>query len=297
MTAYEMAIINAADGLRLHRDYGAIAPGRKADLLILDDYETVAVSSTMIEGQWVWQDGVYSGSLSSFVYPDWSKNTMRVGRSLTASDMCVMVPQGVSAARIRALAVTTPKSEEEFVLAVDQGVVLADPGQGVSSIVVIDRHKASERIGKGFVSHVFVQRGAIASTVSHDAHNLMVIGASHSDMAVAANRSIANRGGYVLVLDGEVLYEIPLPVAGLMSEDPLELVAERIRKLVEMLSERLGCPRLDKVLLRVNFLSLPNIPDYGFTDYGMMSTSELITLEPVLADGGHHETGDCLHHP
>src|SRR5690606_19245955 len=121
-----------------------------------------------------------------------------------------------------------------------------DAQQGVSAIVVIDRHKASGRIGKGFVSRLFLQRGAIACTVSHDAHNLMVIGASHDDMAIAANHCIANGGGYVVALDGEVLFELPLPVAGLMSEEPLDLVAEETRKLVAIIHDRLGCPPMNR---------------------------------------------------
>jgi len=124
----------------------------------------------------------------------------------------------------------------------------------------------------------------------------MVIGANHDDMAIAANRVVANNGGYALVLDGEVIYELPLPIAGLLSEGSLEDVAAWTREMVEILSERLGAPRMQKVLLRMNGLSLPNIPNYGFTDFGMMSTNDLVTLEPVLAEGSSAElTGGCMH--
>ena len=296
-TAYQMATVNVAEGLRIHRDFGAIAPGRFADLIVLDRFETVAIASVMIGGRWVYDDGAYDGGTETFAYPAWSKSTMRVGRALTPEDMAVVVSENAHLAKVRAIAVTSPKEQEEFVLKVKDGVVQPDPEQGVSSIVVVDRHKASNRIGKGFVSKLFVQRGAIASTVSHDAHNLMVIGASHDDMAIAANRSVANGGGYAVVLDGEVIFEMPLPVAGLMSEDPLDVVAGRTRKLVDVLYDRLGAPRLQKILLRMNGLSLPNIPNYGFTDYGMLATAGLVSLEPVMAHGDDDAIhAGCMHH-
>ena len=296
MTAYQMATINVAEGLRIHRDYGSITPAKCADLVVLDDFDTVAISATMIDGEFVYENGIYEGGSQTFVYPDWAKKTMHVGRELNVADMRVAVSGNASRAQIRALAVTSPKSEEEFILDVVDGVVEPDPEQGVSSIVVVDRHKGSSRIGKGFVSKLFLHRGAIASTVSHDAHNLMVIGASHEDMAIAANRVIANNGGYALVLDGEVIFELPLPVAGLMSEEPLEVMAERTREMVQIIFETLGAPRMKKVLLRMNGLSLPNIPNYGFTDFGMMATRELVSLDPVIAAGDAETVhAGCLH--
>lgn len=294
MTAYQMATVNVAEGLRIHRDYGSIAVGRHADLIVVGTIETVDVKATMIGGQWVYRDGTHRAGERSFHYPDWSKQTMRVKAAIEPEDMAVEVSTNAGFARVRAIAVTAPKSEEEFTLPIVEGRVMPEARQGVSSIVVIDRHKASGRIGKGFVSKLFVERGAVACTVSHDAHNLMVIGASHDDMAIAANRCIENGGGYAVALDGKILFELALPVAGLMSEEPLEVVAEETRKLVAILHETLGCPPMNRVLLRMNGLSLPNIPNYGFTDFGMISTTDLIVLEPVMSDE-HSTEGGCMH--
>lgn len=296
MTAYQMATINVAEGLRIHREYGSITPGKVADLVVLDDFEKVEISATMIDGKWAFVDGEYHDTGETFAYPEWSKKTMHVGRELSVDDMRVSVSGNAHMARIRAIAVTSPKSEEEFVLEVKDGVVTPDPEQGVSSIVVADRHKESGRIGKGFVSRLFLKQGAIASTVSHDAHNLMVIGANHEDMRIAANNTIANQGGYTIVLDGKILFELPLPIGGLMSEDSLETVADQCREMEEIIFEQLGVPRMKKVLLRMNGLSLPNIPNYGFTDFGMIATQDLVSLEPVLADGDRAEVeGGCFH--
>jgi adenine deaminase len=296
ITAYQMATINVAEGMRIHRDYGSITPWKHADLVVLDDFETVAISATMIDGKFVFDNGRYEGGSLTYSYPEWAKKTMNVGGKIKAEDLKVKITGNASKAQVRALAVTSPKSEEEFILDVVDGVVMPDPAQGVSSIVVVDRHKASQRIGKGFVSKLFLQRGGIASTVSHDAHNLMVIGANHDDMALAANRVIENHGGYALALDGEIIFEMPLPIAGLMSEDPLESVAERINQMVDLIFNTLGAPQMKKVLLRMNGLSLPNIPNYGFTDFGMVATKDLVSIPPVIAAGDSDAFhGGCLH--
>lgn len=296
MTAYQMATINVAEGMRVHRDYGSITPWKHADLVVLDDFEKVVISATMIDGKFVYDNGAYDGGSETYTYPEWAKKTMNVGGPLKADDLKIRVSGNASKAQVRALAVTSPKTEEEFILDVVDGVVAPDPAQGVSSIVVVDRHKASQRVGKGFVSKFFLQRGGIASTVSHDAHNLMVIGANHDDMALAANRVIENNGGYALALDGEIIFEMPLPIAGLMSEDPLEVVAERTNTMIDMIFDTLGAPQMKKVLLRMNGLSLPNIPNYGFTDFGMMATKDLVSLAPVI-NAGDSDTihGGCLH--
>jgi adenine deaminase len=286
ITAYQIASLNVAEGLRIDREYGAIAPGKMADLLVLDDFEKVAIAGVMINGEWVVRDGLYRGGERRFHYPPWSKQTMRVARRLSPADMRVEVSHNAHTARVRAIAATSPKSEKEFVLPVKEGVILPDPDQAVSSIVVVERHKASGRVGKGFVTGLFVKRGAIASTVSHDAHNLMVIGANHEDMAMAANHAIEAGGGYAVAIDGRLIFELALPVAGLMSEAPIETVARQTRQLIDILVNQLGCPPAEKLLLRMNGLSLPNIPNYGFTDRGMIYTLGMEMKEPVIDQGG-----------
>lgn len=289
ITAYQIGTLNVAEGLRIDREYGAVAPGRFADLMVLENLEKVAIDSVMINGEWVFRDGEYLGGKRCFHYPQWSKETMRVERPLAASDMRIEVSHNAHSARVRAIAATTPKSEREFVLPVEAGVVLPDAEQDVSSIVVVERHKASGRLGKGFVTTLFVKRGAIASTVSHDAHNLMVIGADHEDMAIAANSVIESGGGYAVVVDGEVVFRLQLPVAGLMSEEPIEMVAEQTRRLLDIMINRLGCPPVEKLLARMNMLSLPNIPNFGFTDHGMIFTQSMAAVNSVIEQGDEIE--------
>jgi adenine deaminase len=284
--------VNVAEALRIDREYGSIAPGRFADLVVLTDIRTVAIDSVMINGRWAYEKGVYHGAARSYSYPDWSKRTMRVKAQIAARDLQVTVSHNAPYAKVRAIAVTSPKSEKEAVLQVSEGVILPDPGQEISAIAVIERHKSSGRIGKGFVTSLYLKRGAIASTVSHDAHNLMVIGANHDDMAVAANHVIAAGGGYAVVIDGKVVFELPLPVAGIMSEEPIEVVAAWTRELISIMVDQLGCPPMQKLLLRMNGLSLPNIPNYGFTDHGMIYTHDMRALEPVIEQGDEADVDD-----
>ena len=283
MTAYQMATLNVAEGMRVQRDYGSLTPGKCADLIVIEDLEKVTVTATMIDGEWAFNHGEYIPGKNTYSYPEWARSTMRIGGEVSAADLSVSVTANIETARVRAVAMGNPKGEEQFVLKVSDGVVMPDPRQHVSSLAVIDRHKSSGRIGVGFVSQLYVERGAIASTVCHDAHNLMIIGANHTDMAAAANRVVANGGGYAIVLNGEIVFEMPLPVAGLMSEEPLHVVAESIRKLEATIHDVLGAPRTFKVLPQMNFLCLPNSPNYGFTNFGMMSTVELVSLDPVIS--------------
>lgn len=281
--AYQMATINVAEGLRLDHEFGAVAPGRGADLIVIGDMAKVDVEATMIGG--VWAYGPYAATVprEPFVYPGWARETMHVGGAFTAQDLRMTIDDQIEQVTVRAIRATIPKRSDIVTLSVKNGSVLPDPDQRVSAIATVDRHQASRRIGRGFVSGFFVRAGAFASTVSHDAHNLMVIGADFEDMALAANRAVLNGGGYVVALDGDILFEMPLPIAGLMSDQPIELVAEQARNLVKMLHERLGVPRIDdQVLHQINFLALPNIPDFGFTDFGLIASDALDVLDVVI---------------
>jgi adenine deaminase len=289
MIAYQMATINVAEALRVHHEYGAVAPGRAADLIVLGDIRKVDVEATMIGGRWVYKDGAVTAQATAagvpFEYPAWSKETMRVAAVFTAADMGIASAGPGAMHEVRSINTFTPKSVETFHLPEKDGLIVPDPEQGVSSIIVIDRHTASGRSGKGFVSGLYVKRGAFASTVAHDAHNLLIIGANHHDMAIAANRAVANGGGYVIVCDGEIITELPLPVAGLMSLDPIDTVAASARRLIRAMHDSLGAPDIDQVLHMINFLPLPNIPNNGFTDFGLIATNTM-ELVPTLVGVG-----------
>ena len=288
--AFQFATLNVAQGLRVDRDYGSISPGKVADIVLLDDLRAVSVAATIIAGRIVYADGEYRGAGESPRYPDWTKSTIRYAKPLTAADLSLRPPGNADSAMVRCIAAPTGKGRKtarEVELPVEDGIIVPAPDCGINALAVVERHKASGEIGRGFASSLKLRRGAIACSVNHDAHNVMLLGANHCDMALAGNRLAEIGGGYVLACDGEIVAELALPIAGLMSEASIEEVASDLRSLEEALSDVLGADLGDKALINMNFLSLPNIPDYGFTNKGLVASDKRMQLvETVIEEGG-----------
>lgn len=281
-TAIQMATINVAEGLRIDREFGSITPGRHADLLVLSDLRTVAVASVMIDGKWVFHEGRYVEPPTTWRYPEEARQTMRIYREVKSEELRISAPSDAATAVVRVLRTSTPKACETVQLAVAGGAIQPDSERGISAIAMLDRHSGKVAVGRGFMTGLSLKRGAIASTVSHDAHNLRVIGASHTDMALAANRTIAIGGGYVLALDGRILLEVPLPIAGLMSERPLAEMAALTREMERVLLDMLGCPHQREMMLLLSNFCLPNIPEFGLTDAGLIGTRLMERMPVVL---------------
>ena len=289
--AFQFATVNVAQSLRIDHDHGSIAPGKLADIILLDDLRAVSVATTIIDGRIVYADGEYRGPRQSIRYPDWSKSTIRYAKPLTASDLALRSPGNSDTAKVRCIAPAAAgrgrKTATEVELPVRDGVIVPTPERGISALAMVERHKASGEIGRGFASNLKLRRGAIACSVNHDAHNVMLLGANHADMALAGNRLADIGGGYVLACDGEIVAELALPIAGLMSEASIEEVAADLKSLEEALSGVLGADLSDKALINLNFLSLPNIPDYGFTNKGLVASDQRMQLvESVIQEEG-----------
>ena len=289
--AFQFATVNVAQGLRIDHDYGSIGPGKIADIVLLDDLRAVTVSTTIIAGRIVYADGEYRGPGRRMRYPDWTKSTIRYAKPLRAADLALRSPSNIDTAKVRCIAAAAAgkgkKTVTEVELPVRDGVIVPAPERGINALAVVERHKASGEIGRGFASNLELRRGAIACSVNHDAHNVMLLGANHSDMALAGNRLAEIGGGYVLACDGKIVAELALPIAGLMSEASIEEVATDLKSLEEALSGVLGADLSDKALINLNFLSLPNIPDYGFTNKGLVASDKRMQLvESVIKEEG-----------
>ncbi len=290
LVALQMATINVAEGLRIDRDYGSVSAGKYADLAIFRDLATVDVAKVMIDGTLVYDEiGYRPGCAPAFVYPDWAKSTVRTKGPVTPDDVMMRVPQEVRAAIVNCISATTPRERHELRLEVENGVIMSDAARDIAAIAVIDRHRASGHCGRGFVTGMSVKRGAIAATVSHDAHNLFALGIDYGDIALALNRLIELGGGYAIAVDGAIIAELPLPIAGLMSEAPLAEVAAQTEKIERMLVQQLGCTQQNRTLAALNFLCLPNLPHYGFTDRGLVDSHRITLVDPLVrliyADG------------
>ncbi|HLM35773.1 MAG TPA: adenine deaminase [Gaiellaceae bacterium] len=267
--ALVLASHNAAAYHRLDH-LGAIAPGRQADLLLLADLERFVPELVLKRGGPV-------GEIPRAEVPDWVKQTVRIG-ALGPEVFRIPWPDGGSARVIGIVPgqiVTESLVEEPLVRS---GEAVADPERDLAKIAVIERHLGTGRIGKGFVRGFGLERGAIGTTLSHDAHNLVVVGLSDAAMAFAVRR-LANIGGGIVVVDrGEVLAELPLPVAGILSDAPLAEIVERSHAIVAA-AAALGC-RIDAPFQLLAFLALSVIPSLKITDKGLVDVDrfELVPL-------------------
>jgi adenine deaminase len=286
--AIQMASLNAAELMRIDRDVGAVAPGRFADLVILDDLASFATSSVIHHGQFASRGDALVTSLAAFSYPDWARDTMHLGAQLTNADMALAVDQPGPIA-VNVVEFGGPKTMREAHVPVVNGRAMPDVASDVLSIAVVERHRGTGAIGRGFVGGLGIAGGAVASSVNHDSHNIFVVGDSHDDMALAANSVAAAGGGYCAVVDGAVRELVPLPIAGLLSDQPLADVASGLAAIEKILVEELGCSIVYRPMYALNFLCLPNIPNVGVTDQGIIDTESMTLVASVL--GGEPMTG------
>jgi len=264
MGSHHAALYHGLDHL------GAIAPGRQADVLLLPDLERFVPELVLKRGRPV-------DEIPQAFVPDWVKHTVRVG---ALGPEVFSIPWSAGPARVIGLVpgqIVTESLVDEP--AVRGGEAVADPERDLAKIAVIERHLGTGRVGRGFVRGFGLQRGALGSTLSHDAHNLVVVGMSDAAMAYAVRR-LANIGGGIVVVDGaDVLAELPLPVAGILSDAPLAEVVERSHAVVRA-AEELGC-KVEAPFQLMAFLALSVIPSLKITDKGLVDVDrfELVPLE------------------
>jgi adenine deaminase len=251
---------------------GAVAPGYQADLLLLPDLER-------FEPEIVLKAGRAIEEIPRTPVPEWVKNTVRIA-ALGADSF--RIPWRGGAARVIGLVedqvVTAALSEEP---SVRDGEAVADIGRNLAKIAVVERHLGTGRIGLGLVSGFGLERGALASTVAHDAHNIVVVGVNDGDMKRAVERLAEIGGGIVAAAGGAIVEECPLPVAGLLSDAPLVEVVRRSRACNDA-AGALGC-KIATPFLTLAFLALSVIPKLKLTDHGLVDV-ERFELVPLAAE-------------
>jgi adenine deaminase len=265
--ALVMATINPATYHRLWH-LGAIAPGYQADILVLDDLKSFKPRQVLKRGA--------PPRFTKLEVPEWVRQTMHLAPVNAAS---FRVPAG--AKRIRVIRVIPSQlltGTEVVEPSVLDGAIVADAGRDLVKIAVLERHHATGRIGLGFATNIGLKRGAYASTVAHDAHNVVVIGVDDADMAACARRLADIGGGIVIAEGGRVVEELPLPVAGLMSDQPLADVYDRLASMERRLAT-LGVT-MTAPFMTLSFLALSVIPELKITDRGLVDVArfELVPL-------------------
>jgi adenine deaminase len=283
--AIQMATINAATWQGF-TDIGVLAPGKLADIAVIDGrIEDMNVSMVFLAGELVAEDGRLLIDLPRYTYPDVVKHSVK--RALVAPDDLRVRCDAPGPATVRCIGLILDQNLSEAIEAQMQvagGYVVPGTETDLLPIAVVGRHGQPD-IGATFVRGFGMQHGAIAETVSHDTHNIMVMGTSYEDMAAAVNHVIELQGGLVLVKDGAVIGELPLRVAGLITDElSAEELTQRMSHLHKLAKDDLGC-RAHAPFMHLAFLSLSTSPHWKITDKGVIDAVNYCVLSTIKSDG------------
>ncbi len=284
--AVRAATLYPAVHLRLY-DRGSLSPGKLADVILLKNLEKFEIRYVLADGLVVAENGRLTYQVPQLKFPEEAKKTVKV-KKLSEEDFRIKAPAGRRRIKVRVIELPEIGPRPEGAAGFAQSLITRfsieeldvkdgyiDPGD-LAIITVIERHGKTGGLAKGFLKNSGLRNGAVASTISHDSHNLIVLGKDPRDMLATANYLITVQGGVAVAENGEVVASVELPVAGLMSEEPLDLVAERFRRVREAF-KRLGL-RDHPYAPLVFFLALPVIPAAKITDKGLF---DVIAQKPV----------------
>jgi len=283
LIALQMATINTATHFGLERELGSIAPGRRADMIITSDLKTLPIEHVIARGKTVAKNGKITVDCPHYDWPDSARQTVHLGKPLEEKDFDILAPKGKNTVMTRVIGVVenqAPTKALNFELPVIEGCVKASGD--VCQIALVERHRATGHVSNGFVSGFgYTGNMAIASTVAHDSHHMIVVGTSHADMALAANRLGEVGGGVTVFKDGQELALVELPIGGLMSDKPAAEVAARAAKMIEAMVA-CGC-NLNNAYMQHSLLALVVIPELRISDLGLVDVTKF-ELTSVLED-------------
>jgi adenine deaminase len=275
VTAIQMATINPAEYFGL-KNVGAIAPGRRADLIVFPDLSEPRIEAVYCGGKKSAEKGkVLPGIVSAYAEKTPNSIHVETGRldlSIAAEGELIRVIEIVPDQLITKEKVTQATKRDD--------VVVSDPAKDILKIAVIERHKSTGNIGKGFVSGIGLKEGAIASSIAHDSHNIIVAGVTDEDMLAALKRVADMKGGLAIARAKQVIGELALPIAGLMSDQPMSLVRSRLDSLINVCHD-LGSGLPDP-FMTLSFLALPVIPALKITDKGLIDVGAFKTVPLFL---------------
>ena len=271
LKAIQIASLNAAEHFRLDDRLGALTPGRWADFILSDSLTPIIPAQVYVGGQLVAKAGRLVAEVKPTRYAAWLKNTVRAyrGRGTQAKHFALQAKG--SSVHVRIIEIVPDQIINYFreaELPVGNGEVQLAPSQDVLKIAVVERHGKNGNIAVAFAKGFGLKRGAIGGTVAHDHHNIVVLGTNDADLAACVRALVKMRGGFVAVADGQGLAQLPLPVAGLMSDRPAAEVNAALEKL-NAAARDLGSP-LNSPFMTLSFVSLPSIPEAGLTDKGLV---------------------------
>jgi adenine deaminase len=277
LTAFRMASFNASEYFRL-RDRGAIAPGRRADLVVFSDLESPSIEMVFKDGALVAREGELLLEGEPDLETGWT-----TGLNVRWSGLDFKV--AVRGRRLRVIGCTPGELVTESLImdaAIENGNAVADTGRDLLKMAVIERHRGTGNVGKGFVKGIGLLRGAIAGTVAHDHHNLVVVGCDDDSMRTAVQAVAEEGGGQAAAENDRVLARVPLPIAGLMSSRPASAVSEDVRSL-KRAAKSLGSSAPDP-FTTMSFLALEVVPSLKLTDLGLVDVEKFEIVPLFVKD-------------
>ncbi|MBT8408366.1 MAG: adenine deaminase, partial [Alphaproteobacteria bacterium] len=273
LIALQMATINTATHFGLERELGSIAPGRRADVILTSDLRTLPIEHVIAQGATVARDGTCLVDCPHLDWPEDVRKTVTLGRQLAPQDFEITAPQGANTVTAKVIGVVENQAPTKALtaeLAVADGRV--EPSGNVCQIALVERHRGTGGVVNGFVSGFgYTGRMAMASTVAHDSHHMIVVGTDRRDMAAAANRLGEVGGGITVFKNGTEIAMVELPIAGLMSDSPATDVAAEADRMVAAMAE-CGCT-LNNAYMQHSLLALVVIPELRISDLGLVDVT------------------------
>ncbi|OAA91907.1 adenine deaminase [Clostridium ljungdahlii] len=281
INAIQMATMNAAKHFRVEDEIGSITPGRKADILVVESLENIEPSMVFFEGKLVAEQGNLISNKVSSEYPGWIKNTVKFKTPITSESFKINSKCNDTTC-VNVIELIKDQIINRWIkakLPVKEGLIQNDVGEDILKLAVVERYGKTGGVGIGFVKGFNIKDGALASSVSHDHHNIVCVGTDDYNMSIAVNEIKDIQGGFVLVKQGKVIGKMALPIGGLMSDHDADSVIEEITSL-NNLTHEIGCT-LAAPFMTLSFISLPTVPELGLTDIGLIDVlkHEIISTE------------------
>ncbi len=283
ITAIQMMTINTAEHFGVSREMGMIAPGRYADVLLVQNLVDFHAETVIARGKVLAENGCMRIDLPAVSHPDWAMNSVHLRRKLIAADFKLPLPPANGKVKAHVIGVIENQAPTRHLVVEferSNGEIKADLKRDIAKLALVERHSQTGRIQVGLVNGFgFTEPCAIATTVAHDCHHMIVTGTDEENMALAANTLAACGGGQVVVLRGEVIGKVELPIAGLMSNERAEVVAKKAATVLEGF-KKCGC-LLNNPNMQLSLLGLVVIPSLRISDLGLVDVDRF-TMIPVL---------------
>lgn len=282
MKAIQIATVNSAKHFRMEDEIGSITPGRLADIILVEDWREIKPSVVIFEGNVVAENGKLLEECKVEEYPEWLKHTVILKNPITAESFAVPSKKQDGSTKIHLIDLIPRQIINHHVLEemqVKNGKIQVNIEKDILKLAVVERYGKNGNVGVGFVRGFELKKGTLAYSMSHDHHNIVVVGTNDEDMALAVNEVARLNGGLSVTCGGKILNSMELPIGGLMSEKPAEEVMAQL-DILNADAKALGCG-MDAPFMSLSFISLPTVPDLGLTDLGLVDVLEhkLIPLE------------------